>query len=52
VDRVQVWALIEGVRLVSHLPAGLPPAVASANGVRLADSGVLKDYSRTERPNT
>lgn len=47
--RAQVWALIQGVRLISHLPPGLARALAKLDtkGVRLHDSVVLKDYTRT-----
>jgi 2-polyprenyl-6-methoxyphenol hydroxylase-like FAD-dependent oxidoreductase len=45
--RAQVWALIQGMRVVSHLPGGLARALAKVNtrGVRLHDSVVVKDYT-------
>jgi 2-polyprenyl-6-methoxyphenol hydroxylase-like FAD-dependent oxidoreductase len=45
-NRAQVWTLIQGTRLVSHLPPVLARAAAgfSNQGLRLADSMKLKDY--------
>ncbi|MGH3392399.1 MAG: FAD-dependent monooxygenase [Actinomadura sp.] len=45
-SRLGVWALIQGARLVSTLPAGLSRALARLNtkGLRLHDSMTVKDY--------
>lgn len=50
--RAQVGALIQGMRVVSRLPAGLARALAKLNtrGVRLHDSVVVKDYYSGRRP--
>lgn len=44
--RAQLWALVQGARLVPHLPPAVPRALAKLNTrrVRLHDSVVLKDY--------
>ncbi|MBT8162406.1 MULTISPECIES: FAD-dependent monooxygenase [Arthrobacter] len=46
-NQAQVWALVHGTRLISRLPAPLARAAArfSNQGLRLADSMKLKDYS-------
>jgi 2-polyprenyl-6-methoxyphenol hydroxylase-like FAD-dependent oxidoreductase len=46
-SRLGVWALTQGARLVSTLPAGMTRALARLNskGVRLHDSMIVKDYS-------
>ncbi|MBB4905641.1 FAD-dependent monooxygenase [Actinophytocola algeriensis] len=48
-SRLGVWALTQGGRLVSALPAGVSRALAKLNtrGVRLHDSLPVKDYSVT-----
>jgi 2-polyprenyl-6-methoxyphenol hydroxylase-like FAD-dependent oxidoreductase len=45
-SRAGVWALTQGARLVSALPAGVSRALAKLNakGVRLHDSMPVKDY--------
>ncbi|MEU6720070.1 FAD-dependent monooxygenase [Nonomuraea sp. NPDC046802] len=47
--RFDLWALTQGVRLVSRLPAGLTRAAAKlgSKGVRLHDSITPKDYPAT-----
>ncbi|GLY89510.1 FAD-dependent monooxygenase [Actinoallomurus iriomotensis] len=46
-SRLGLWALTQGVRLVSALPAGVSRAAARLNskGVRLHDSMTVKDYA-------
>jgi 2-polyprenyl-6-methoxyphenol hydroxylase-like FAD-dependent oxidoreductase len=46
-SRLGLWALTQGARLVSALPAGVSRALARLNsqGVRLHDSMPVKDYS-------
>ena len=46
-SRAAVWALVQGARVVSVLPAGLSRALAKLNtkGVRMHDSMVVKDYA-------
>lgn len=48
------WALAQGARLVSALPAGVGQALVRLNskGVRLYDSMVVKDYAARDRRNT
>lgn len=45
-SRAGVWALVQGARLVSVLPAGVSRALAKLNskGIRMHDSMVVKDY--------
>jgi len=45
-SRFGVWALAQGARLVTALPAGVSRALAKLNtkGVRMHDSMVVKDY--------
>jgi 2-polyprenyl-6-methoxyphenol hydroxylase-like FAD-dependent oxidoreductase len=45
-SRFGVWALVQGARLVTALPAGVSRALAKLNtkGVRMHDSMVVKDY--------
>jgi len=45
-SRLGVWALVQGARLVSALPAGVSRALAKLNdkGVRMHDSMRVKDY--------
>jgi 2-polyprenyl-6-methoxyphenol hydroxylase-like FAD-dependent oxidoreductase len=49
-SRAGLWALTQGVRLVSALPAGVSRAAAHLNskGVRLHDSMTVKDYAATK----
>ncbi|MFI7448287.1 FAD-dependent monooxygenase [Nonomuraea sp. NPDC049714] len=49
-SRTDLWALLQGMRLINHLPAGLTRAVSTlgAKGARLHDSFALKDYARYE----
>lgn len=44
--RTGVWALVQGARLVSALPAGVSTALAKLNskGIRMHDSMPVKDY--------
>lgn len=46
-NRAQIWALIQGTRLISHLPIGLTRALARRwnGGLRLAESMMIKDYA-------
>jgi 2-polyprenyl-6-methoxyphenol hydroxylase-like FAD-dependent oxidoreductase len=46
-SRLGVWALVQGGRLVSALPAGITKALAKLNskGLRLHDSMPVKDYA-------
>ncbi len=49
-SRRDLWALVQGMRLINRLPAGLT-GIASrlgGGGVRLHDSFALKDYARYE----
>lgn len=51
-NRAQVWALVQGTRLVSHLPAGLTRAAARRwnRGLRLAESMTIRDYAGNVPP--
>lgn len=46
-SRAGVWAIVQGARLVSALPAGVSRALAKLNakGVRMHDSMVVRDYA-------
>ncbi|GGP10165.1 FAD-dependent monooxygenase [Nonomuraea glycinis] len=48
--RGDLWAMVQGIRLLNHLPTGLTKAASklSARSVRLHDSFALKDYTRYE----
>jgi 2-polyprenyl-6-methoxyphenol hydroxylase-like FAD-dependent oxidoreductase len=54
-SRLGVWALVQGARLISALPAGLSRSLArlNAKGVRLHDSMTVPEYPSTvERQRT